>query len=117
MAFSEFEAKKIERAASAFLAERRPPIEIRSKLDLDVRISGQSVQIVEMRPHFREPSTIIESPVAKATYVKKTRRWKIYWMRSDLKWHLYMPEPELRSIEEFFAIVSAELVMISWLLS
>ncbi len=108
MTFSEFEVKKIERAASDFLEVRRPPAHIRSQVDLDVRVSGQSVQIVEMRPHFREPSTIIESPVAKATYVKKSQRWKIYWMPSDLRWHLYTPEPESRSIEEFFAIVHAD---------
>uniref|UniRef100_UPI001FDFA8BA DUF3024 domain-containing protein n=1 Tax=Saccharospirillum impatiens TaxID=169438 RepID=UPI001FDFA8BA len=108
MVFSEFEAKKIERAASEFLGDRRPPVEIRPQLDLDVRVSGQSVQIVEIRPHFREPSTNIESPVAKATYVKKSPCWKIYWMRSDLKWHSYTPEPESRSIEEFFAIVNAD---------
>lgn len=108
MAFSEFEAKKIERAASEFLETRRPPVHIRSKVDLDVRVSDQSVQIFEIRPHFREPSTIIESPVAKATYVKKSQRWKIYWMRSDLQWHSYTPEPESRSIEEFFAIVNVD---------
>lgn len=108
MAFSEFETKKLERSASDFLEARRPPVHIRSKVDLDVRVSGQSVQIVEVRPHFREPSTSIESPVAKATYVKKSQRWKIYWMRSDLKWHSYTPEPELRSIEDFFAAVNAD---------
>lgn len=108
MAFSEFEVKKIERAASEFLEVHRPPAEIRPRLDLDVRISGQSVQIVEIRPHFREPSTMIESPVGKATYVKKIQRWKIYWMRSDLRWHSYTPEPESGSIEEFFSILSAD---------
>jgi len=108
MALSEFETKKIERAASVFLEAKRPPVHLRSQVDLDVRVSGQSVQVVEIRPHFREPSTIMETPVAKATYVKKTQRWKIYWMRSDLKWHLYTPEPESRSIEEFFAIVSVD---------
>ena len=108
MAFSEFEAKKIERAASEFLEDRRPPVEIRPKLDLDVRVSGQSVQIVEIRPHFREPATIIESPVAKATYVKKSQRWKIYWMRADLKWHGYQPDPVVQSIEEFLEIVERD---------
>jgi hypothetical protein len=108
MAFSEFEATKIERAASEFLKARRPPIDIRPELDLDVRVSDQSVQVVEIRPHFREPSKIIESPVAKSTYVQKAQRWKIYWMRGDLKWHSYAPEPESRSIEDFFAIVNAD---------
>ncbi len=108
MAFSAFESKKIERAATEFLKARRPPIDIRSELDLDVRVSGLSVQIIEIRPHFREPSKIIESPVAKATYVQKHQRWKIYGMRGDLKWHSYAPESEPRSIEEFFAIVNAD---------
>lgn len=108
MAFSELEEKNVERAVAKFLEAHRPPVEIRPKLDLAVRISGQSVQIVETRSHFQEPSTNIESPVAKATYIKKSQRWKIYWMRSDLKWHSYTPAPESRSIEEFFAIVSAD---------
>lgn len=108
MVFREFEVKKMERAASEFLEARRPPAHIRSQVDLEVRVSGQSVQIVEIRPHFLEPSTIVESPVAKATYVKKSQRWRIYWMRSDLKWHSYTPEPESRSIDEFFAIVNAD---------
>lgn len=108
MALSEFETKKIERAVSEFLEAHRPPVEIRPRLDLDVRLSGQSVQIVEIRPRFREPSTTVETPVAKAIYVKKIQRWKIYWMRSDLRWHSYTPEPEAGSIEEFFAIVRAD---------
>ncbi|MFE8073467.1 DUF3024 domain-containing protein [Marinobacteraceae bacterium S3BR75-40.1] len=108
MAFSEFEIKKIEQAASKFLEARRPPVEIRPKLDLDVRLSGQSVEIIEIRPHFQDPERIIETPVAKATYVKKTQRWKIYWMRSDLKWHSYPPEPDSRSIEGFFTTVNRD---------
>ncbi len=108
MAISEFEIRKIERAADEFLEAHRPPAQIRPKLDLGVRISGQSVQVVEIRPRFDDPSQIMEIPVAKATFVKKTRRWKIYWMRGDLKWHSYPPEPETRSIEEFFTLVGAD---------
>jgi|SRR5690554_581519 len=108
MAFSEFEHKKIERATESLLKARRPPVAVRAELDLVVRVEGQSVQVLEVRPQFRDPSTVIEIPLAKATYVKKSQRWKIYWMRSDLKWHSYAPEPESRSIEGFFALVSAD---------
>ncbi|WP_442915010.1 DUF3024 domain-containing protein [Marinobacter sp. G11] len=38
------------------LEDRRPPFEIRPKLDLHVRVSGQSVQVVEICPHFRKPA-------------------------------------------------------------
>ncbi|MDN6298328.1 MAG: DUF3024 domain-containing protein [Halomonas sp.] len=108
MAFSEFEEKKIQQAAAEFLGAVRPPAHMRSQVDVDVRIAGQSVHIVELRPDIREPSRIIELPVAKATYVKKHQRWKIYWMRSDLKWHLYTPRPEARSVEEMFAVVNSD---------
>jgi len=36
----------------------------------------------------------MEEPATKATYVRKTGRWKIYWMRADLKWHAYPTHPE-----------------------
>ena len=42
----------------------------------------------------------IEEPVAKATYISKTNRWKIYWMRADLKWHAYPPHPEAVFFDE-----------------
>ncbi|SHM08729.1 DUF3024 domain-containing protein [Vreelandella subglaciescola] len=108
MVFSELEEKKIQKAAAVFLEACRPPVHIRSQLDIDVRIAGQNVQVVELRPDIREPSRIIELPVAKATYVKKHQCWKLYWMRSDLKWHSYTPKPEARSVEEVFAVVNAD---------
>ena len=45
MAFSEFEAKKIERAASEFLEVRRPPVAIRPELDIEVRVTGQAYKL------------------------------------------------------------------------
>ncbi|HKL26212.1 MAG TPA: DUF3024 domain-containing protein [Desulfuromonadales bacterium] len=50
----------------------------------------------------------MESPVAKATYVKIRKIWKIYWMRADLKWHGYQPDPVVQSIEEFLEIVERD---------
>lgn len=108
MAFSGFEKKKIERAVAEYLEVHRPLVEIGPRIDIDVLVSGQSVRIVEICPHFRELSTIMESPLAKATYVKKSQRWKTYWMHSDLRWHSYTSEHGARSIENFFAIVSTD---------
>jgi len=31
---------------------------------------------------------------------------KIYWQRSDLKWHEYEPNLEVRFLEEFLTIVA-----------
>ena len=58
-----------------------------------------------IRPHFMQPSKKIEHMIAKAAYVKKTKTWKIYWMRGNLKWTRYDPCPEVGAIEEFLKVV------------
>jgi hypothetical protein len=105
MALSEREIKRYEREMGEFLANRRPPAHIRSKLDIGVRFAGQSVVILEVRPRWDRPQEKMEEPVAKATYVKKQDVWRVYWMRRDLKWHRYDPTPEVSSLKEFGRLV------------
>lgn len=105
MALSEFEKKKLEKAAEEFLAIKRPPPHIRSQLDIGYRIAGQSVEVFELRPYYLDESQILEHAVAKATYVKSRKLWKVYWQRADLKWHSYEPVATVKTIEEFFEAV------------
>lgn len=108
MALSEFETKKIEKEVRAFVEKRRPPPRIRPELDLGFRVKGQSVEIFEVRPRWRHPEEKIEHPVAKATFVKTQRIWKVYWQRADLKWHGYEPNPQVETLEEFLAVVDRD---------
>ena len=108
MALSEFELKKCEKAIAAFMKKRRPPAHIRKELDLGCRIEGQSIEIFEVRPMWRNPKEKIEEAVAKATFVKTQNIWKIYWQRADLKWHRYDPDSEVGSVEEFLAVVDRD---------
>lgn len=105
MALSEIERKRYERAMDAFLEKRRPPAHIRSQLDIGFRITGQSVEIFEVRPRWDRPQEKMEMPVAKATFVKTQYHWKVFWMRRDLKWHRYDPAPEVLSLEDFGRLV------------
>lgn len=108
MAFNELELKRIEKALSAFLGKRRPPAHIRPQLDLGYKVVGQSVELLEIRPQWDDPSVIHRHPFAKATYVKTQSEWKVYWQRADLKWHRYDPVPTVPSIERFLAVVNAD---------
>lgn len=108
MTISEFEVKRCEREIEKFLALKRPPVNLRSKLDFGYRIDNQSIELFEIRPNWRNPEEIMEFPFAKATYIKKDHIWKIFWQRQDLKWHSYEPAPRVRYFEDFLSIVSED---------
>ncbi len=91
-----------------FLAKKRPPAHIRHQLDFGYCIQGQSVELFEVRPEWRNPERKMEIPVAKATYVKKEKIWKVYWQRQDLKWYPYKPSPSVQYFEEFLTLVSED---------
>ncbi len=108
MPFTELERKDIEDALAAFLERSRPPVHIRAELDLVARITGQSVELCEVRPHLNEPSVQFESRFAKATFVRSRNVWKVFWLRVDLKWHGYEPHPVVATVAAFLAVVSAD---------
>jgi len=108
MAISEFEIKRCERELEKFLSVRRPPVHVRNELDIGYRLMNQSVEIFEVAPNWRDPAEKIENPVAKATYVKSQKIWKVYWHKSDMKWHSYDPMPVVKSIEDFLTAVGED---------
>jgi hypothetical protein len=105
MALSELEIKYCEKLVAEFILKRRPPPHIRAQLDLAFRISGQSIEIFEIRPDWRDKGKMLEQSVAKATSNKSKLNWKVLWQRAELKWHSYQPSPEVGSVEEFLDIV------------
>jgi len=108
MALNDLERKRVEKAVSAFIEKRRPPLSVRPKLDLGFRISGQSVELFEIRPQWDKPELRHERRFAKATYVRTQGLWKVYWKRADLKWHSYQPNAEVARIDDFLAVVAKD---------
>ena len=58
------------------------------KLPLAIIKEKQSYVIGHKRKRFPDGSDYLEE-ACKITFVKKTNKWKLYWKRADLKWHLY----------------------------
>ena len=114
MALSEFETARAKKVMDDFLARRRPPPNIRPKLDLGYRISGQSVEIFEVRPAWNSPNERVEGAVAKATFVRTQKVWRIYWQRANLKWYAYEPVPEVSSLPAFLAVVEEDAYACFW---
>jgi hypothetical protein len=114
MAFTDSERNEYEKLAAAYVEKRRPPEELRHRVDIGFGIANQSIVIYEIRPPWSTPGEMIEFPVAKTTFVRKRNRWKIYWMRRDLKWHSYPAEPEVKSPERFFEVIEEDSFCCFW---
>lgn len=108
MAFNPEELLWIEHALNVWIEAHRPAEHIRKDLDLGYRIERQSVFIFEIRPRWDQPKEKLESPVAKTTFVRTQNHWRVFWMRADLRWHGYDPQPEVETLEQFLDLVAED---------
>lgn len=108
MALDPLQTLDVIEAMENYLSRERPPEEIRKKLDFGYKIENQSIFILEIRPQWNNPNIIHECPVAKATFVKSKNKWKVFWMRGDLKWHSYSPKPTVKSVRDFTKLVEED---------
>lgn len=95
-------------AVGAFIEKRRPPAHVRSQVDIRADINGSEVVILHLRPHFEDAKRILELPFAKTKWVDSRQVWRLFWMKSDLKWHPYDPLPEAKTIEAVLAEVDRD---------
>ena len=91
-----------------YLELRRPPEPFRKEVDLAYKIEKQSVIIFELRPFWDRPDKMIESNIAKATFVASKKHWKVFWQRADLEWHSYSPCPTVTSISDFIDLIEED---------
>jgi hypothetical protein len=108
MALSEIELMHCMKALAQFMERRRPPAHIRDQLDISYRVAGHSVELLEIRPDWQDRTKTMETPFAKATFVRTRNHWKVFWMRRDLKWHGYEPNLQVKSLEAFLNVVDRD---------
>jgi len=114
MAISPILTIEIIEVMETYISKIRPPVNIRPELDIIYKIEKQSIVIYEVRPAWNNPDDIIERPIAKTTYVKKENHWKVFWQRSDLKWHTYPPSPVVKTIKAFIKLVENDKYACFW---
>ena len=114
MAIELLKTLDIIEAMENFIARKRPPEDIRDQLDLSYKIEGQSVIVFEIRPYWENKEEKIEPKIAKATFVKAKDHWKIFWQRSDLKWHSYKPRPTVKSLNDFVNTIEEDKYHCFW---
>ena len=62
LALTELERMRCEKALTDFMARRRPPPHLRDRLDLGYRMEGQSIEIFEIPPDWKDDSVRQISP-------------------------------------------------------
>jgi DUF3024 family protein len=109
MAFSDVEIARYTGLIEKLIwAKRRPPLRLRDKVREGQRIKGSEIELFLVRPLFSDPTRQIEHPIAKARYVKSRNVWQVFWERADMKWHRYLPRPEVKSLEGFLKLVNED---------
>ena len=94
MAFTESELQAIENTVGD-LCRRRSPAHLQDQLRLVYEVEGHSVSVFDERPGWHDPSQWVRIGVARFRYFRSRGTWILYWMRRDLKWHVYEPEPKI----------------------
>ena len=99
MPFTDIELKYIENNVGKMCKRRSPP-HLHNQLRTVYEVRGLDVVVYEERPAWRNPKELSRTEVAKFKYSRKNGEWKLYWMRSDLKWHSYDMTGPTRRLEE-----------------
>jgi hypothetical protein len=101
MSFSELELKRID-ATVGDLCRRASPAEHADKLRYVYDIDGHAVSLMEERPPWDStPGDWTRLGIARFRFFRSRGEWQLYWMRADLKWHVYEPiepTPDLASL-------------------
>jgi hypothetical protein len=88
MPLSEFTTRLIETKLTRYF-DRKIPVDARDKIGLIYKIMGNKVTIIETRPFYCDPLTWTETPIAQIRFDHESKRWALYFMDRNSRWHLY----------------------------
>lgn len=107
------QAQEVEQVLGEF-CRREPPPHVRSQLEYAVRIDGNAVTLVELRPAFRADIGRTESLVARFRFNAKEGLWQLFWRDRNLWWHRYSRVRPARRLATLFAEVRRDPTGIFW---
>jgi Protein of unknown function (DUF3024) len=106
--FNDLELQRIGRTVGE-LCRRCSPPEHADEVRVTYEVEGHSVSMWEERPPWRGEGEWTRLGVARFRYFRSRDEWQLYWMRHDLRWHLYSPEDEMPSdLPSLVALVEAD---------
>jgi len=107
VAFDELELKRIERTVGELCRTCSPPGHA-DELRTVYEVEGHSVTMYEERPPWDGVGEWTRRGIARFRFYRSRREWQLYWMRQDLRWHLYDPDEMPADLDSLVAVVEAD---------
>jgi hypothetical protein len=107
VAFDELDLKRIDRTVGELCRKCSPP-EHADELRTVYEVEGHSVTMYEERPPWDGVGEWTRGGIARFRFNRSRRQWRLYWMRQDLRWHLYDPDETPADLASLVAMVEAD---------
>ncbi|MBB4080802.1 hypothetical protein GGR28_003437 [Lewinella aquimaris] len=92
----------------AWLAKKRPPIDIRPQLDYTYRLQRNTFILCEVRPYPMMKDGYRTAPFAKIHYLKRSNIYLIYWQRANGRWLNYEAGNSATTLNDALAIIDED---------
>jgi hypothetical protein len=107
VAFDELQLKRIERTVGELCRKCSPP-EYADELRTVYEVKGHTVTVYEERPPWDGVGEWTRAGIARLRNYRSRREWRLYWMRQDLRWHLYDPDEMPADLDSLVAVIEAD---------
>jgi len=107
VAFDELELKRIDRTVGELCRKCSPP-EHADQLRTAYEVEGHSVTMYEERPPWDGVGEWTRRGIARFRYLRSRDEWQLYWLRQDLRWHLYDPDEMPADLASLVALVAVD---------
>jgi hypothetical protein len=94
----------------SYVKSKRPPLEVRDKLDFGFKFEKNTFEIFQIRPVWNslDSNDYQKIGFAKFRYIKSKKIWKLYWMRASGKWESYEPFPESSTLDKIIECIESD---------
>jgi hypothetical protein len=107
VAFDDLELKRIERTVGELCRRCSPPEHV-DQLRIGYEVEGHSVTMYEERPPWDGVGEWTRRGIARFRFYRSRGEWRLYWMRQDLRWHLYDPDEMPADLASLVEVVEAD---------
>ena len=113
MPLPEFTIRLVETTLAEY-CDQKIPIHVRDQVKLIHKVTGNKVTLMETRPFYCDPLTWTETPIAQFRFDTKTKKWALYFMDRNSKWHLYDLIKSSADFEDMIKALDSDKTGIFW---